>query len=467
MRLFKSQSFLRLVNSYLIDNPEPANISYLWNFGSLLGTCLVIQILTGVFLAMHYTPHVDLAFNSVEHIMRDVNAGYILRYTHANVVSFFFMFVYVHIARGLFYSSYKAPRTMVWTIGVIIFIVMMATAFLGYVLPYGQMSLWGATVITNLLSAIPYFGQDLVESNYNFATENLTIFGNEVIMNTAQTVLPTVGLVSSHALKKGRQLRLDKNEYLLIPYQFISFLVGLIDGDGYIQITKTTKGFISIKLVIGLSLEDLSTLEYIHSVLKLGKITIYRDHQNPNCKLIINKTDLQEVLFPLLIHHNIFFLTITRRKQFNLAMHIFKNNIKSFYNIPSVNDIYSPFNLPDIASDYLNLSFFRNWLVGFTNAEGSFFINKNNDGCFQLKQRIHVQLFEAFKLLFETKRNIGIEKDRYAQFTVSSKTDIQKVINFFSFLGLHPLIGLKSIQYFKWLNDLKNRCRYKNLNFPN
>lgn len=126
MRILKSQSILRLVNSYMIDSPQPANISYLWNFGSLLGTCLIIQILTGVFLAMHYTPHVDFAFNSVEHIMRDVNAGYILRYTHANVASFFFIFVYAHIARGLFYSSYKAPRTLVWTIGVIIFIVMMA-----------------------------------------------------------------------------------------------------------------------------------------------------------------------------------------------------------------------------------------------------------------------------------------------------------------------------------------------------
>ena len=176
MRLLKSQAFLRLINSYVVDNPEPANISYLWNFGSLLGTCLVLQILTGVFLAMHYTPHVDFAFNSVEHIMRDVNAGYILRYTHANVASFFFIFVYAHIARGLYYSSYRAPRTQVWTIGVIILIVMMATAFLGYVLPYGQMSLWGATVITNLLSAIPFFGQDLVELIWGgFSVSNATL----------------------------------------------------------------------------------------------------------------------------------------------------------------------------------------------------------------------------------------------------------------------------------------------------
>nr|YP_010835469.1 apocytochrome b [Perenniporia fraxinea]WFS78702.1 apocytochrome b [Perenniporia fraxinea] len=176
MRNFKSQILLRLVNSYIIDSPIPANISYLWNFGSLLGTCLVLQILTGIFLAMHYQPHVDFAFNSVEHIMRDVNNGWAIRYTHANVASFFFIFVYAHIARGLYYGSYKSPRVLLWAIGVIILIVMMATAFLGYVLPYGQMSLWGATVITNLLSAIPVFGQDLVELIWGgFSVSNATL----------------------------------------------------------------------------------------------------------------------------------------------------------------------------------------------------------------------------------------------------------------------------------------------------
>lgn len=176
MRTFKSQILLRFVNSYIIDSPQPASISYLWNFGSLLATCLVLQILTGIFLAMHYQPHVDFAFNSVEHIMRDVNNGWAVRYTHANVASFFFIFVYAHIARGLYYGSYKAPRVLLWAIGVIILIVMMATAFLGYVLPYGQMSLWGATVITNLLSAIPVFGQDLVELIWGgFSVSNATL----------------------------------------------------------------------------------------------------------------------------------------------------------------------------------------------------------------------------------------------------------------------------------------------------
>ena len=133
MRLLKNNVLLRLINSYVVDSPQPANISYLWNFGSLLAVCLIIQILTGCFLAMHYTPHVDFAFNSVEHIMRDVNNGWMIRYIHANVASFFFIFVYSHVARGLYYSSYKNPRTLVWSIGVIILILMMAIAFLGYI----------------------------------------------------------------------------------------------------------------------------------------------------------------------------------------------------------------------------------------------------------------------------------------------------------------------------------------------
>lgn len=133
MRSLKSHVLLRLVNSYIVDSPQPANISYLWNFGSLLALCLIIQILTGAFLAMHYTPHVDFAFNSVEHIMRDVNNGWLIRYTHANVASFFFIFVYMHVGRGLYYGSYKSPRVLVWSIGTIILILMMAIAFLGFI----------------------------------------------------------------------------------------------------------------------------------------------------------------------------------------------------------------------------------------------------------------------------------------------------------------------------------------------
>lgn len=176
MRILKSHPLLKLVNSYLVDSPQPSNLSYMWNFGSLLGLCLVIQIITGVTLAMHYNPSVAEAFNSVEHIMRDVNNGWLIRYLHANTASAFFFIVYLHIGRGMYYGSYKSPRTLTWTIGTIILILMIATAFLGYVLPYGQMSLWGATVITNLMSAIPWIGQDIVEFIWGgFSVNNATL----------------------------------------------------------------------------------------------------------------------------------------------------------------------------------------------------------------------------------------------------------------------------------------------------
>jgi len=148
----------------------------MWNFGSLLAVCLIIQIVTGVTLAMHYNPSVLEAFNSVEHIMRDVNNGWLIRYLHSNTASAFFFLVYCHIGRNLYYGSYRAPRTMVYTIGIAIFLLMIVTAFLGYVLPYGQMSLWGATVITNLMSAIPWIGQDVVEFIWGgFSVNNATL----------------------------------------------------------------------------------------------------------------------------------------------------------------------------------------------------------------------------------------------------------------------------------------------------
>lgn len=142
--------------------PAPKNLSYWWNFGSLAGLMLVIQIVTGIVLVMHYTPHTLMAFNSVEHIMRDVNYGWLIRYIHMNGASFFFIAVYIHIFRGLYYGSYKAPRELLWFLGIIIYLLMMATAFMGYVLPWGQMSFWGATVITNLFSAIPVVGESIV-----------------------------------------------------------------------------------------------------------------------------------------------------------------------------------------------------------------------------------------------------------------------------------------------------------------
>jgi len=162
--------------AFLVDYPAPRNLSYWWNFGSLAGVALVLQIVTGIVLAMHYTPHVDHAFASVEHIMRNVNFGWLLRYAHANGGSLFFIVVYIHMFRGLYYGSYKTPRELLWMLGVVILLLMMATAFMGYVLPWGQMSFWAATVITNLFSAIPIFGEGIVTWLWGgFAVDNPTL----------------------------------------------------------------------------------------------------------------------------------------------------------------------------------------------------------------------------------------------------------------------------------------------------
>jgi ubiquinol-cytochrome c reductase cytochrome b subunit len=165
--------------SHLADYPTPKNLNYWWTFGGILTFCLIIQIVTGLTLAMHYIAHADLAFESVEHIMRDVNYGWLIRYVHANGASMFFLAVYIHIFRSLFYGSYKSPREIIWIIGIIIYLLMMASAFMGYVLPWGQMSFWGATVITNIFSAIPFVGEGIVTwlwGGYSVGDPTLTRF---------------------------------------------------------------------------------------------------------------------------------------------------------------------------------------------------------------------------------------------------------------------------------------------------
>nr|AIG53354.1 cytochrome b [Ctenotus schomburgkii] len=172
--LRKTHPILKIVNNSFIDLPSPSNISAWWNFGSLLGLCLILQVLTGLFLAMHYTADISSAFSSVAHICRDVQYGWLIRNLHANGASMFFICLYLHVGRGLYYGSYMFKET--WNIGVILLLLVMATAFVGYVLPWGQMSFWGATVITNLLSAVPYIGTNLVEWIWGgFSVDNATL----------------------------------------------------------------------------------------------------------------------------------------------------------------------------------------------------------------------------------------------------------------------------------------------------
>nr|AVJ52627.1 cytochrome b [Odontoscelis fuliginosa] len=215
----KIHPLFKIVNSSLIDLPSPSSLSLWWNFGSLLGLCLMIQILTGIFLAMHYTANIELAFDSVVHICRDVNNGWLLRYTHANGASLFFICLYMHVGRGMYYGSYMLMMT--WSTGVILLFLVMGTAFLGYVLPWGQMSLWGATVITNLLSAIPYLGSTLVKWLWGgFSVDNATLtrfFTLHFLLPFIVAAFVMIHLLFLHQTGSNNPLGLNSN-YDKVPF---------------------------------------------------------------------------------------------------------------------------------------------------------------------------------------------------------------------------------------------------------
>nr|YP_010947449.1 apocytochrome B [Mimica arnoldii]WGO62535.1 apocytochrome B [Mimica arnoldii] len=230
---FLKRPLLSIINNHLIDYPTPINIHYAWNFGFLSSICLVIQILTGIFLAMHYTPHVDLAFDSVEHIMRDVNYGWLLRYIHANGASMFFIVVYIHIFRGLYFGSYTKPRSLAWVLGVLILLLMIITAFIGYVLPWGQMSLWGATVITNLVSAIPLIGDSIVLWLWGgFSVDNATLnrfFSLHYILPFIIVAASLIHIAILHQGGSGNPLGIDSNvdKINFYPYFIVKDFLGL------------------------------------------------------------------------------------------------------------------------------------------------------------------------------------------------------------------------------------------------
>nr|ASK85929.1 cytochrome b [Spilogale gracilis] len=228
----KSHPLAKIINNAFIDLPAPSNISTWWNFGSLLGICLILQIATGLFLAMHYTSDTTTAFSSVTHICRDVNYGWIIRYLHANGASMFFICLYLHVGRGLYYGSYMFLET--WNIGIILLFTVMATAFMGYVLPWGQMSFWGATVITNLLSAIPYIGTDLVEWIWGgFSVDKATLtrfFAFHFILPFIISALAMVHLLFLHETGSNNPSGMvsDSDKIPFHPYYTIKDILGIL-----------------------------------------------------------------------------------------------------------------------------------------------------------------------------------------------------------------------------------------------
>ena len=219
----------------LHEYPTPKNLNYWWNFGSLAGIVLIIMIVSGIVLAMHYTPHVDFAFDSVERIMRDVNYGWLIRYIHMNGGSAFFIIVYIHIFRGLYFGSYKAPRELLWILGVVILLCMMATAFTGYVLPWGQMSFWGATVITSLFSAIPIIGDSIVTFLWGgFSVDNPTLnrfFSLHFLMPFVIVGIVVLHIVALHQHGSGNPVGIDtkspQDTIPFHPYYTVKDLFGL------------------------------------------------------------------------------------------------------------------------------------------------------------------------------------------------------------------------------------------------
>nr|AGY31146.1 cytochrome b [Heterandria formosa] len=230
--LRKSHPLLKIANNALVDLPAPVNISAWWNFGSLLGLCLIAQILTGLFLAMHYTSDISTAFSSAAHICRDVNYGWLIRNMHANGASFFFICIYLHIGRGLYYGSYLYKET--WNIGVILLLLVMMTAFVGYVLPWGQMSFWGATVITNLLSAVPYVGDALVQWIWGgFSVDNATLtrfFAFHFLLPFVVAAATLVHLIFLHETGSNNPIGLNSNTDKISFHPYFSYkdLLGFI-----------------------------------------------------------------------------------------------------------------------------------------------------------------------------------------------------------------------------------------------
>nr|YP_009742245.1 cytochrome b [Zemeros flegyas]QID90322.1 cytochrome b [Zemeros flegyas] len=228
----KTHPIIKIINGSLIDMPSPSNISSWWNFGSLLGLCLIIQIITGLFLTMYYTANIELAFYSVNYICRNVNYGWLIRTLHANGASFFFICVYLHIGRGIYYESFNLKYT--WMIGVIILFLLMATAFMGYVLPWGQMSFWGATVITNLLSAIPYLGTMLVNWIWGgFAVDNATLtrfYTFHFLLPFIVLMMVMIHLLFLHQTGSNNPLGINSNLDKIPFHPFFSFkdLIGFI-----------------------------------------------------------------------------------------------------------------------------------------------------------------------------------------------------------------------------------------------
>lgn len=328
-----------------------------------------------------------------------------------------------------------------------------------------------ATVITNLLSAIPFIGQDIVPLSIILPLYCIYLF--TMNFNLIYYIYIITYNRNNFILNEYYNNNLIILESNLNPINkdLLALIIGFIDGDGYIRISnksKDNKEYIYISLVINLKENESELLNTFCNHLSLGKV--YNITPKKGNKLVrweINKTDLINKFIPLLEKHNIAFLTEKRQYQYLLLKYIIINNIIYFKDINNnIDNINKYINDNKIKYNFNKLYYFNNWLVGFTMAEGSFLKKNNNDICFQLKQKYNLELFKDISNYFNTKRSLDINKNKYIQFSVSSKKDIQNIINFFSFSNNCNLLGTKLVSYNKWLLDIKNSSRYNKLNLP-
>ena len=456
MRLLKSHPLLKIANSYLVDSPQPINLSYLWNFGSLLAVSLVIQIITGVTLAMHYNPSVTEAFNSVEHIMRDVNNGWLIRYLHSNTASAFFFLVYLHIGRGMYYGSYRAPRTLVWTIGTVIFILMIAIGFLGYVLPYGQMSLWGATVITNLMSAIPWVGQDIVEFIWGGLYTDGPQYGDmllKILLNAGKSpilgfayglLLIIISIISvkiamtwrqsAGVLKRRSLSTLSASQRLHAGDLTYAYIVGLFEGDGFFSITKKGK-YLTYEFGIELSIRDAKLIYKLKKLLGVGVVSIrnrvnkdsssndevFSKHEMISLR-VRDKKHLKSFILPLFDKYPMF-----SNKQYDYLR--FRNALLSdlIYSKDLPDYTRSNVSLNSIKS-IVNADYFPAWLVGFIEAEGCFSIYKLKDRSLKEEKPLPYQSPSPSLTCSEVKFPLG-EIDKTGEIGKAGKSDELSPLN--------------------------------------
>jgi hypothetical protein len=461
----------------LIDASQPSNLNYLWNFGSLLACCLVIQIATGVTLAMHYNSSISEAFNSIEHIMRDVNNGWLIRYLHANTASAFFFLVYLHIGKGMYYGSYKKPRSIVWLIGTILLVLMIGTAFLGYVLPYGQMSLWGATVITNLMSAIPWLGQEIVEFIWGGLNTAEPYCGDtilKILLNAGKSsnieviyviiLILFVKIITTWRQSAGvKSISTWKASQRLHAGDLIyAYLIGLFEGVGYFSIERYGK-YINYELGIEVSIRDVQLIYKIKNILGIGLIRFREKNSIKMVALIIrDKNHIKKFIIPIFDKYPLF-----SNKQYDYLK--FKECINSdiiyYEDLPE----YKKYNNPiSHINTILKSSYFSAWLVGFIEAEGSFIIYKPEETNYNKVVSFDIsQTNDGYILIYAIKEYLSLSATIYIDETNNYRlkiSSVRSIENIIKFLQNSPikLIGYKRLQYLLWIKELRKIERYSN-----